>query len=84
MALFLDCTGRTYKCKGVNMKVIENTNPKWTMNHLPHIFNYQKEYSVNVSQEDLNQELENINNGHPANRCSSNMRCFEVRLTMFI
>lgn len=39
---------------------------------------HQEAYGLEMSQRDIEKELQNISMGHPTNRCSSNMRCFEI------
>lgn len=60
------------------MRIVENNNPKWTENHLIHINKYQIAYGMEINQIDIEKETQNIGMGYPTNRCSGNMRCFEI------
>lgn len=62
-----------------SMKIIENNEAKWTIQHIKHMKKYRKNYGVDITNEDLDKEIENIKSGNASLLCGNyDMRCFEV------
>lgn len=60
------------------MKIIENKEAVWTLNHIEHMRKYKKNYGVYIEEKDFLEEIDKINQGKPDRLINSKQRCFDI------
>lgn len=60
------------------MELKLNKQARWSKKHLDFLIMHKDAYGIDISEDNYNNEISNINRGQATLRCGENQKCYEI------